>query len=283
MVSVKAVIYVRLIRPLNGLIAFISVILGAFLSSDLISPIIRVVIASFTALLLLSAGNALNDYCDVESDRINKPSRPIPSGQISRRSALTFSILLFIIGTGLSFFINWLAFFIAIIVSLLLVLYATILRKLPLLANSTVGFLTGLTFIYGGISVGNIAGAVVPATFAFLFTSAREIVKDIQDVEGDQSAGMSSLAIAWGKKRAVYVALVFLSLVIIISPMPYIIGFYSLYYLVCVALGVDVVLIYCIFSLLKRPTERNSAIIANIMKFDIFAGLVAIYLGKLGS
>ncbi|MDQ1329204.1 MAG: geranylgeranylglycerol-phosphate geranylgeranyltransferase, partial [Candidatus Poribacteria bacterium] len=182
--------YVRLIRPLNGLIAFISVILGAFLSSGSVSPFIRVIIASATALLLLSAGNALNDYCDVESDRINKPSRPIPSRQISRRSALTFSVFLFIIGIGFSFFINWFALFIAIIVSLLLILYATRLREFPLLANSTVGFLTGLTFIYGGISVGCVVGAVVPAVFAFLFTSAREIVKDIQDVEGDRVAGM---------------------------------------------------------------------------------------------
>ena len=274
--------YVRLIRPLNGLIAFISVILGAFLSSGSVSPFIRVIIASATALLLLSAGNALNDYCDVESDRINKPSRPIPSGQISRHSALTFSVLLFIIGVGFSFFINWFALLIAIIVSLLLILYATRLREFPLLANSTVGFLTGLTFIYGGISVGYVVGAVVPAVFAFLFTSAREIVKDIQDVEGDRVAGMFSLAIVWGKKKAVYVSLVFLSLVIIISPIPYIIGFYSLYYLICVVLGVDAVLIYCMISLLKHPSERNAAIIANIMKFDIFAGLSAIYLGKFG-
>ena len=274
--------YIRLIRPLNGLITFISVILGAFLSSRGINPIVKVIIASATALFLLSAGNALNDYCDVESDRINKPSRPIPSGQIGRRSALTFSILLFIISTGLSLLINWAAFLIALIVSLLLVLYATRLRELPLLANSTIGFLTGLTFIYGGIAVGTINGAIIPAVFAFLFTAAREVVKDVQDIKGDQATGMSSLAITWGSKRAIYASFIFLILVIVISPIPYIIGFYSLYYLVCVALGVDTVLIYCILSLLRHPSEHNAARVANIMKFDIFAGLGAIYLGKLG-
>jgi len=274
--------YVRLIRPLNGLIAFISVILGAFLSSDSISPFVKIIIASATALLLLSAGNALNDYCDVESDRINKPYRPVPSGHISRRSTLMFSIFLFIIGVGLSILINWTAFFIAIIVSLLLILYATRLRELPLLANLAIGFLTGLTFIYGGVSVGTITGAILPAVFAFLFTSAREVVKDIQDIEGDKAIGMSSLAIVWGKKKAVYVSIIFVSLVIIISPVPYFIGLYSLYYLICVVLGVDVVLIYCMLSLLRYPSERNAAIIANIMKFDIFAGLGAIYLGRFG-
>jgi len=273
--------YVRLIRPLNGLIAFISVILGAFLSGGGINPADKIIIASVTVLILLSAGNALNDYCDVESDRINKPSRPIPSGHIGKCSALTFSILLFIIGIGLSLLVNWMAFLIALIVSLLLLLYATSLRKLPLLANSTIGLLTGLTFIYGGIAVGTITGAIVPAVFAFLFTAAREVIKDIQDVKGDQAIGMPSLAITWGNKRAVYVSLVFLALVIVISPIPYIISFYSLYYLICVALGVDTVLIYCMLSLLRYPSEHNAARIANIMKFDIFAGLGAIYLGKL--
>ncbi|MEK7398657.1 MAG: UbiA family prenyltransferase [Candidatus Poribacteria bacterium] len=274
--------YIRLIRPLNGLIAFISVILGALLSSGGINPIARVLVASFVSALLLSAGNAFNDYCDVESDRVNKPSRPIPSGQIKRQSALKFSVLLFIIGVVLAIFVNWIGFLIALIVSLLLVLYATKLRTIPLLANSTVGFLTGLTFIYGGLAVESAKGAVIPGIFAFLFTVAREVVKDIQDVKGDQSAGMSSLAIDWGTKKAVYISLIFFALLIIVSPIPYIIGYYSLYYLICAVLGVDAVLVYCVVSLLRNPSEANSARIASIMKFDIFVGLVAIYLGSFG-
>ncbi len=272
--------YIRLIRPLNGIIAFISVMLGAFLSSGNISPVAKVLVASFVSALLLSAGNAFNDYCDVESDRINKPSRPIPSGQIKRQSALIFSVLLFIIGVVLAIFVNWIAFLIAVIVSLLLVLYATKLRAIPLLANSIVGFLTGLTFIYGGLAVGSVKGAVIPGIFAFLFTVAREVVKDIQDVKGDQLAGMSSLAINLGTKKAVYVSLIFFALLIIVSPIPYIVGYYSIYYLISVILGVDIVLIYCIISLLRNPSEYNSARIAGIMKFDIFVGLIAIYLGK---
>lgn len=272
--------YVQLARPLNGLIAFISVIFGAFLANGGIDSIYKIVIASTIALLLLSAGNAFNDYCDVESDKINKPSRPIPSGKITRHSALTFSLFLFIIGTVLGLLVNWFAFFIAIIVSLILILYASKLRIFPLLANSTVGFLTGLTFIYGGIAVGKISEAIIPAVFAFLFTSAREIVKDIQDVHGDQATGMSSLAIRWGNKKAVYISLLFFALVIIASPIPYLLKYYSVYYLICVVLGVDLVLIYCMIILVRHPSEQVAGKIAGIMKFDIFVGLAAIYLGN---
>jgi geranylgeranylglycerol-phosphate geranylgeranyltransferase len=272
--------YVQLARPLNGLIAFVSVIFGAFLASGSINP--KVIVAGIISLLLLSAGNAFNDYRDVESDKINKPSRPIPAGKINKRSALTFSIFLFIIGTGLGLLVNWIAFLVALVVSLILILYASKLREFPLLANSTIGVLTGLTFIYGGIAVEKISGSVIPAVFAFLFTSAREIVKDIQDVRGDQTTGISSLATRLGNKKAAYISLVFFALVIITSPIPYLLGYYSVYYLICVVLGVDVVLIYCVIILLRQPSERVASRIAGIMKFDIFAGLVAIYLGSLG-
>jgi len=274
--------YAQLARPINGLIAFVVVIFGAFLASGSVDPILKVIIASTIALMLLSAGNAFNDYCDVESDKINKPKRPIPSGKINKRSALTFSLFLFIIGTGLSLLVNWVSFLIALVVSLILILYAMKLRDFPLLANTTIGFLTALAFIYGGVAVGKISGAIIPAVFAFLFTSAREIVKDIQDYQGDRATGMLSLAIKWGNKKAAYISLIFFALVIIISPFPYLLDYYSIYYLICVVFGVDIVLIYCMIALIRQPSERVAGRIANIMKFDIFAGLGAIYLGSLG-
>jgi len=115
-----------------------------------------------------------------------------------------------------------------------------------------------------------------------LFTSAREIVKDIQDYQGDRATGMLSLAIKWGNKKAAYISLIFFALVIIISPFPYLLDYYSIYYLICVVFGVDIVLIYCMIALIRQPSERVAGRIANIMKFDIFAGLGAIYLGSLG-
>jgi geranylgeranylglycerol-phosphate geranylgeranyltransferase len=94
------------------LIASISVILGAFLAiRGEVYPgsYISVMIVAIAAFLLLSAGNVLNDFCDIEIDRINKPSRPIPSGQVKRRSALAFAVVLFTMGTGLGLFVNWIA------------------------------------------------------------------------------------------------------------------------------------------------------------------------------
>jgi len=271
--------FFRLARPLNGFITFVSVFLGAFLAKGSIDPLIKVIVMAVAALLLLSAGNALNDFCDVEADRINSPSRPIPSGRVKRRSALVFSVALFSIGTGLGLFVNWTAFAITCAVSASLVLYTLVLRRLLLVGNLVVSMLTGLTFVSGGVAVGAVGGVVIPAVFAFLFTAGREVIKDIQDVTGDDIGGLSSLATKWGRRRAMYVSFVFLALVIIASPLPYLLDIYSIYYLICVVLGVDLVLIYCMTALLLDLAEKSAARVSTIMKFDIFVGLWAIYLG----
>ena len=271
--------FFRLARPLNGLIAFVSVILGAFLAKGSINPLDNVMMVAAAAFLLLSAGNALNDFCDVAADRINKPARPIPSGQMKRRSALIFAVTLFVIGAVLGLFVNWPAFAVACIVSVLLVLYTLKLRRLLLVSNILIGILTGLTFISGGIAVGAIGGAAIPAIFAFLFTAGREVIKDIQDVKGDSLSGLPSLAVKWGQRRAMYVSLVFLALVIFASPWPYFLDIYSVYYLICVIIGVDLVLIYCMLILFVNLTKKNAARVSSLMKFDIFIGLGAIYLG----
>lgn len=271
--------FFRLVRPLNGLIAFISVILGAFLASGGVSPLVNVMIAAAAAFLLLSAGNVLNDFCDVEADRINKPSRPIPSGQVKRRSALIFAVVLFVVGTTLGLFVNWAMFLVTSAVCVLLTLYTLRLRRFLLVGNIVIGVLTGLTFVSGGIAVWAVRGTIIPAVFAFLFTVGREVIKDIQDMKGDGMSGLSSLSTRWGRRRAMYVSLVFLALVILVSPLPYFLNIYSVYYLICVIVGVDLVLAYCMLILLINPTEKSAARVANLMKFDIFIGLGAIYLG----
>jgi len=279
--SVSFIGLTRLTRPLNGIIVFISVFLGAFLAKGNIDPVINVILAAIAFFLLLSAGNALNDYYDVETDSINKPTRPIPSGQVKRQYALTFAIILFAISLVPGLLINWIAFSIVCMVCALLVLYTIKLRQVLFIGNILIGFLTGLTFIWGGFAVGATSGAIVPAVFAFLFTVGREIVKDIQDVKGDKAVGLLSLPIKWGQRRAMYISFIFLILVILVSPLPYILNIYSLYYLICVVIGVDLILIYCMIILLKELSERSAARAANLMKLGIFIGLGAMYIGSL--
>ncbi|MCG9126266.1 geranylgeranylglycerol-phosphate geranylgeranyltransferase [Candidatus Poribacteria bacterium] len=275
--------YVELARPLNGVIAFISAWLGGIFAvqaafTNIID--IRLVLVSIASLLLLSAGNAINDYCDYSTDRINKPNRPIPSGRISRNQALIFSMILMSIGILIGLYINIYAFYIAIIVTLLLLLYAKWFKRTPFLGNIIVSCLTAITFISGGVAIGTINGTIIPAIFAFLFTTAREIVKDIEDIEGDHKTQVRTLATI-DTRLAVYTALGFMGFVIIFSPIPYILGYYSWHYLLLIIFSVDIILLYLGLRLWKDSSKNNCALIQRCMKWDIFFGLGAIYFGSI--
>jgi len=185
---------------------------------------VKLLYVCLATLLLLSAGNAINDYCDYHIDLINKPKRPLPSGRIPRNHALIFTIVLIAIGIGLGVLINIYAVGISILVSVLLVSYAMWLKRTPLIGNLVVGCLTGITFISGGVAIGTVRGTLVPAVFAFLFTTAREIVKDLEDIEGDKRQNIRTLAIL-NTRLAVIFALSFIVAVIVFSPIPYIFGY----------------------------------------------------------
>ncbi len=273
--------YVELARPLNGVIAFISTWLGGIfaIGSTLNSfSEVKLLYVSIASLLLLSAGNAINDYCDYNIDCHNRPDRPLPSGRIRRRNALIFAITLIGLGIALGVLVNLYAVFVAILVSMLLVSYALILKRTPILGNLVVGILTSLTFISGGIAVGSVHSTIIPAIFAFLFTTAREIVKDLEDIEGDKRENIKTLA-NLNPRLAIIMALSFMFSVIIFSPIPYLLGLYPWQYLVTILLGVDLVLICLGIQLVKNVSKDGYAKIQRWMKWDIFVGLGAIYFG----
>jgi geranylgeranylglycerol-phosphate geranylgeranyltransferase len=268
-----------LLRPINGLIAFISVFLGAVFANGSFTS--NTLIVAISAFLVLSAGNAINDFCDYQIDGINKPMRPIPSQRIQRQHALIFSLILLLIGLLLGFFTGSIqAIVIVTIVSITLFLYAVWLKKTPLIGNVVVGALTGVTFIAGGVTVRSMKGTIVPAAFAFLFTTAREIIKDIEDIEGDVALGAGTIAVRWGKQVAALVASVFMLALIFFSLVPYLLGLFSWIYLVMVTVGVDFVLIFLLVQLWRDTSKENCAKIQQWMKLDIFVGLFTIYLGS---
>ena len=273
--------YLELTRPLNGVIAFISAWLGGmFASQGSVENMldIRLLLVSISALALLSAGNAINDYCDYNIDRINRPKRPLPSGRIRRRDALIFAIILVAIGIYLGALINRNATGIAILVCVALISYAFWLKRTPFVGNLVVSGLTGLTFVAGGVAIDSVKGTLIPAAFAFLFTTAREIVKDLEDTEGDLKHNVKTLAIL-NPQLAVQTAIGFMALVILFSPIPYLFGWYSWHYLIVVGLGVDLVLIGLAIRLWRDASKDNCTTIQRWMKWDIFVGLGAIYIG----
>ena len=271
--------YIFLLRPLNFLITVASVFVSCLLAGGNAAHVEAMILASLAAGLIGGGGMVINDIFDVEIDRINKPHRPLPSGAVSMRLAAVFYLLLTSVGLLLNLFLHSSAQAIAAGAAVLIFFYSYKLKSTPLFGNVTVGLLTGMAFIYGGAAVGNIDRAVIPALFAFLINVGRELIKDMEDVEGDSLHHAATFPVVFGIKPALIVATLFLLSVIVSTVIPFADRQYGLLYFIIVFAGVDCVIAFVLFSLWKDSTPKNLNRLSTILKYDMLVGLIAIYLG----
>ena len=181
--------YLALTRPGNVVLTAVAVVAGSFIAAgdNIVDFQIEILIASISAMMLVGGGNALNDYNDRESDKENHPNRPIPAGLIDAEDALIYSRLLLAGGLMIVLFglANKLPFVIALIGTVTLISYENQLKALGLSGNIAVGFMSGAVFLYAGMVVNDPGPTLWMFGLAFLATVSREIIKDIQDLEGD--------------------------------------------------------------------------------------------------
>ena len=210
--------YLALIRPGNAILTAIAVIAGAFIAAgpDIVNFQLEIAICCISAMMLVGGGNALNDYNDRESDKENHPNRPIPSGQINAETALNYAQLL--LGGGLIILIftldNKMPFVIALLGMLTLVAYENGLKAAGITGNIAVGFMSGAVFLYAGMAVNNPGPTIWMFGLAFLATISREIVKDIQDLEGDRDRRTlpSRIGISYSLNIAILILLIAIGL-----------------------------------------------------------------------
>ncbi|MDO8553360.1 MAG: UbiA family prenyltransferase [Candidatus Micrarchaeota archaeon] len=241
----------------------------------------------FTLLILLSllvpvfsemGSFALNDYLDIETDKINKKKdRPLVSGTISPQFAFNFAWFAIIISIVLSFFINSFAFAIALVFNLLAIAYNYKLKDLPLLGNIYIGLSMAIPFIFGNFVVSDQLNsiAIILALLGFISGLAREIVKSVQDVEGDKKARSSrTLPIIIGEKPATYVAALLYMLFVPLTILPFILGLkQALPSILLVGIG-DVMVIYMMVSIVSDQQAKTLKKARNLSLLALFIGLV---------
>ena len=193
-----------------------------------------------STVLIAAAGYAINDYFDVKTDFANHPESVIVGTKISRRWAMTYNNIFNFIGVAIGFWISYkielinlgflflfvsggLWFYSAlykkqlIIGNLIVALFAalvpllTVIYEIPLL-NKVITPLSYDTFVIS-IMFLFITGYSV---FAFLTTLAREIIKDIEDLEGDNEAGRQTIPVTWGIKVSKFIIISILAIIIIL-------------------------------------------------------------------
>ena len=266
-------------RPLNFLITFISVIVAVIICLPQDYSELNILIAAIAAALTTASGNIINDIYDIETDKINRPQRPIPSEIISTKEAYILYTFLTIISILLSLWLNLSAISIVLFAHFLLYLYSKYLKQIPLVGNITVAFLTGLVFIFGGVVVGNPSAAILPAIFAFLINLIREIVKDMQDIEGDKKSGLLTFPIKFGVLKTKLIISFFTFILLIFTLYPFIAQLYRIEFFVIVMVSVNPVMIYVIIKIYEKDYLKNLKKISILLKLSMISGLIAIYLG----
>jgi len=204
--------WITILRPLNLLQATLAVVLTtAFLGEmDQINILVLLILS---VVAINGAGNVINDIYDLEIDRVNRPKRPLPSGAMTVATAWRYLVFLFLSGAVLSWFISREAFIIAGPLSIsILIAYSVWLKRLPLIGNLAVSFMLGLAFVYVGAAFGHIPTTLPMAALAFGFTLIREIIKDLEDMEGDAIDNARTLPLILGEKRSLGVVLFLMGL-----------------------------------------------------------------------
>jgi geranylgeranylglycerol-phosphate geranylgeranyltransferase len=267
--------YLKLFRLGNCVMAALGALLASVICvgvnelSDFVAQIAlsMAVVVSFTA-----AGNSLNDYYDREVDKVAHPERPIPSGVISPGAARAVAIGLFAAALVLGLFVNWQSVIIVVVSVAIIVGYERSLKAEGLAGNLAISWLTGALFLFGGAAVGKLELAWILAALAFLATLGREIVKDIQDLEGDKGS-RRTLPMRVGVRNAGFAGSTAFFGAVALSPLPYLLKLLSIWYVPVVA-AADGIFIYCALIHFQDPGKGQ-----KVAKLGMLVALLAFFLG----
>ena len=276
--------YIEILRPGNALMGAIAIILVALIDKTFNLPII---LAMITVFFETAAGNVINDYFDYNIDLVNKPERPIPSGRISLKTGRNYGYFLFLAGTVCGFLIsyltnNWIPFIIVLIADVILYLYAYKLKTTPLIGNLAVGFMTGFGFVFGGYTINNpsiVMTSIFLGFFAFVMTTAREIIKDIEDVEGDKKDGARTLPILIGKKTPALIATILIIIDCALCPLLYFYNIFGPVYLIIITVAV-ILFLYSAFLIMKSQDEETAHKSSKLLKIGMLIAFVSFALGS---
>ena len=270
--------YLKLTRPINCVMGGVGVFIGSLIGVglDINLFFIDVTIAVLVMFIFMAGANALNDYYDRKTDKINHPERPIPSGQIHPKTALNFAVSALLISVILSIFLNITAFLIVCTAALLIILYEIRFKNEGLVGNIIISLLVALIFIFGGAVVNTIRINIILAGMAFFATLGREIVKDIEDIKGD--IDRLTLPKRIGIRNAAAAASFFIIIAVLISPIPYFNQFFpyiqleqviSIQYLILIVIA-DMIFLNSITDIKTNPKQAS-----NLLKYGMITALIA--------
>ena len=262
----------------------------------------------FSTMIIAAAGNVINDYFDVKADRINKPEKVIIAKFMKPRWAIlwhwTFNLVAFLIAVYLSVKYETLIFVFVHLLSInLLWFYSVQLKRKLVISNLIIAFLTALVPLLSVWFFKVLNESSIPfspyreeswstyldysfiyflAICAFIQNFAREINKDIHDIQGDLVAHVQSLPMKIGKEKAAYLTIILIQIPLIL----FIFGFYLFDWfqvnkvtMILLLLSGAVNFTSALLYIIKK--ESTLTWINHLMKWSMFFGLICLFSNSL--
>lgn len=268
-----------LTRPFSSSLAAVGTLIAVQISSHG-QLLILSTLALGAANSLFAAGSmAINDWFDADLDQISKPHRPIPSGQVGRTHALLFAIVLFAIGFAATFIVSRKIAIYAGIGIILSTAYSLIFKRYLLVGNLLVATLACYPFISGGLLTQDLNKLIIPIAVTFIFVSGREILKDVEDTQGDSRFGIVSVANKWGESKAIYVGVILMGSSSILAIGQYLRQFNDVWFLVFVGPGI-LTLLFLGYRLTRDMSARNLSKFLKLSLLLMLWGTISFMIGQ---
>lgn len=273
---------IELLRPELPIAAGLCVIIGEIIAYGRYPSFQKLFLGFLWGFFISSPAMIINDYFDIEVDRVNSPHRPLPSGLILPITAINFAIFTTLIGLVASAFISKSAILLYIIFWLVGFLYNWKLKEMGLLGNLLVSSSVSITFILGGIAVGEPWNEAVWifSLIVFLFDLGEEIASDVMDIEGDKKRNVKSLAILIGGKNALRISASLFILVIILSFRPVLWNLLGTSYLFIITIT-DIMIFIFEIKLLKCRSIKTGRFYIRAIYLSAVFGMLAIIISKI--
>jgi geranylgeranylglycerol-phosphate geranylgeranyltransferase len=265
---------IEIARPHNMAAAMACIAAGFYIAGG--SPLSLIFYPMLITGLVAGCGNMINDFFDADIDAVNKPRRPIPSGRLAPEyvkllyaacSALvTAAAVLLLPPSMILFVLAW---------QVLLFLYGWKLKRFPLAGNLLVAAVGASAFLGGALVAGAPMRALFPFLFAFFFVMGRELVKEVEDIEGDRLAGARTIAVVSGAGPTLRAAALFLFICILAAPVPTLVNAYGRLYCLLMELTVVPGLLVASYTVLGSPDRAQLNRVSWILKGEMFLGILA--------
>lgn len=272
--------YWILLRPVN--LGIIILTMGLFMlhASKWNVQNLRWPDALFVLLAVLftaAAGYVINDILDIEEDIINKPEKRIIAKHITVKAGLVFYGLLLISSIAFGFLTGLSMGLICVLISVLLYFYSSDLKGTTLWGNILVSLMNGVVVFFSAQGVDEKFNGYFAeyAFLAFLITMAREVVKDIEDVEGDKTKEYETFPIVYGSQKSIWLCMGLLTLLNI--HMVYLITeSKNLYFLIFTSVFVLLPVFYFYYQLLTADKKADFTLIQKRLKWLMVSGILSV-------